>query len=368
MIVGFENAVWKATGHVSAIADRPKWRARASGLFLRALCAAGLVGRPVTRCVYVCGAVQPFVKLVKNKAYFKRFQVKYRRRREGKTDYRARKRLCVQDKNKYLTPKFRLVVRFSNQFVLCQIVQSKLDGDYVFSSASSRELPRYGVKTGLKNYAAAYATGLLIARRTLQKLKLDAKYTGNEDVTGEIKTTEWTADSGRKRVLYVSEADAERKPFRALLDVGVRNTTRGNRVFGALKGASDGGLDVPHNEKRFPGYDAAKKEYDASAHRARIFGGHIAEYMKALSEENGEKYAKQFALYEKDHVSADGLEELYAKVHAAIRENPSAGAKSTKAHDLKFKCKPKHSYILRKAKVQQKKARRLQQLAEGADD
>lgn len=42
-----------------------------------------------------------FVKLVKNNAYFKRFQTKYRRRREGKTDYRARKRLITQDKTKY---------------------------------------------------------------------------------------------------------------------------------------------------------------------------------------------------------------------------------------------------------------------------
>ena len=35
---------------------------------------------------------QVFGKVVKNKAYFKRYQVKFRRRREGKTDYRARKR------------------------------------------------------------------------------------------------------------------------------------------------------------------------------------------------------------------------------------------------------------------------------------
>ena len=49
----------------------------------------------------------PFVKVVKNKAYFKRYQVKFRRRREGKTDYFARKRLVVQDKNKYNTPKYR---------------------------------------------------------------------------------------------------------------------------------------------------------------------------------------------------------------------------------------------------------------------
>ena len=34
-------------------------------------------------------------------------QVKFRRRREGKTDYFARKRLVIQDKNKYNTPKYR---------------------------------------------------------------------------------------------------------------------------------------------------------------------------------------------------------------------------------------------------------------------
>ncbi|MPC66490.1 60S ribosomal protein L5 [Portunus trituberculatus] len=50
---------------------------------------------------------QGYVKVVKNKAYFKRFQVKFKRRREGKTDYYARKRLVVQAKNKYNTPKHR---------------------------------------------------------------------------------------------------------------------------------------------------------------------------------------------------------------------------------------------------------------------
>ncbi|CAN0490709.1 unnamed protein product, partial [Scytosiphon promiscuus] len=35
-----------------------------------------------------------------------------------------------------------------------------------------------------------------------------------------------------------------------------------NRVFGCMKGATDGGLDVPHNEKRFPGYDRDSKSYD----------------------------------------------------------------------------------------------------------
>ncbi|CAO2633487.1 60S ribosomal protein L5 (Fragments) [Lemmus lemmus] len=52
-----------------------------------------------------------FVKVVKNKAYFKRYQVRFRRRREGKTDYYARKRLVIQDKNKYNTPKYRMIVQ-----------------------------------------------------------------------------------------------------------------------------------------------------------------------------------------------------------------------------------------------------------------
>ena len=64
---------------------------------------------------------QPFVKVVKNRAYFKRYQVKFKRRREGKTDYYARKRLVTQDKNKYNTPKHRLIVRFTNTDVIAQV-------------------------------------------------------------------------------------------------------------------------------------------------------------------------------------------------------------------------------------------------------
>lgn len=62
-----------------------------------------------------------YVKVVKTSPYYSRFQVKYRRRRAGKTDYRARLRLVKQDKNKYNTPKYRLVVRFSNKDITCQV-------------------------------------------------------------------------------------------------------------------------------------------------------------------------------------------------------------------------------------------------------
>lgn len=73
---------------------------------------------------------------------------------EGKTDYRARIRLVTQDKNKYNTPKYRFVVRFTNKDVVAQIVASKLAGDVVLAAAYSHELPRYGLKVGLTNYAA----------------------------------------------------------------------------------------------------------------------------------------------------------------------------------------------------------------------
>lgn len=73
--------------------------------------------------------------------------------------------------------------------------------------------------------------------------------------------------------------ESERRPFKAFLDVGLRRTTTGSRVFGALKGACDGGLYIPHNTRRFPGSSKSNKrkkvKYVADDHRGRIFGSHI---------------------------------------------------------------------------------------------
>ena len=112
----------------------------------------------------------PFVKVVKNNAYFKRYQTHYRRRRQGKTDFQARRRMVIQDKNKYASPRYRLVVRITNKDVICQIVHSKIIGDFVMCSAYAHELPGYGLKVGLTNWTACYATGLLCARRLYAQL------------------------------------------------------------------------------------------------------------------------------------------------------------------------------------------------------
>jgi large subunit ribosomal protein L5e len=268
-----------------------------------------------------------FVKVVKNKAYFKRYQVKYKRRRECKTDYYARKKLTIQDKNKYKTPKYRFCVRFTNKDVICQIFAADLKYDRCLASAYSHELRRYGLTLGLTNYAAAYCTGLLLARRVNAKFELG--YEGTEEVDG---------------ALYEVEADDEKQPFKALLDVGLKRTSTGCRVFGALKGAADGGLNVPHNDRRFPGSkrgEDGEVTPDPETHRKYIFGGHVGEYMDYLKEEDEEAYGKQFKRYIAAGVGAEDMEEMYTKVHAAIRAEPTKARGGDELGNSKARAEPR---------------------------
>jgi len=296
----------------------------------------------------------PFVKVVKNKQYFKRYQVKFRRRREGKTDYYARKRLTFQDKNKYNTPKYRMVVRFTNKDIICQIAYAKIEGDHVMCAAYAHELPRYGVSVGLTNYAAAYCTGLLLARRLLQKLKLDEIYAGNDDINGD----EYTVES----------EDGQPGAFRCYLDVGLARTTTGARIFGCLKGAADGGLDIPHSTKRFPGYDAEAGEFKAEVHRDHIFGKHVADYMTQLKDDDDEAYRRQFGGFIKAGVEPEGIEAMYTKCHAAIRADPSPKEKVEFAGKVKRHNRAKISRQQRQARVKQIKEYFLKQKAEAEDE
>lgn len=133
----------------------------------------------------------------------------------------------------------------------------------------------------------------------------------------------------------------------------------------------DGGLDIPHSEKRFAGYGKESKQFDAEVHRKYIYGGHVAAYMRVwicvlchasysrslpflerfaisdisfncssfnllkivlivclltwyqtLMEDEPEKYQSHYSEYIKREIEPDDLEELYKKVHAAIRAEP----------------------------------------------
>lgn len=93
---------------------------------------------------------------------------------------------------------------------------------------------------------------------------MDQIYAGVEKVNGEDYDVN-------------SHVNDKQRPFKCILDVGLRPTTTGNRVFSVLKGAIDGGLNVPHGTNRFPGYkkvDGEGKE-NSAFHLQRIMGVHI---------------------------------------------------------------------------------------------
>ncbi|XP_059659954.1 large ribosomal subunit protein uL18 isoform X2 [Cornus florida] len=222
----------------------------------------------------------------------------------------------------------------------------------ILAAAYAHELPHYGLEVGLTNYAAAYCTGLLLARRVLKMLEMDDEYQGNVEATGED---------------FSVEPAESRRPFRALLDVGLIRTTTGNRVFGALKGALDGGLDIPHSDKRFAGFSKDSKQLDAEVHRKYVYGGHVTAYMKILMEDEPEKYQSHFSEYIKKGVEAEEIEEMYKKVHAAIRADPSP-KKCEKEPPKEHK-----RYNLKKLTYEERKAKLIERLnalnsAAGADD
>lgn len=202
---------------------------------------------------------------------------------------------------------FSLVLSCTSRDICAQVVAATVVGDQILTSAYAHELPRYGVKLGLTNFAAAYCVGLLCARRLLQKMGLDELYKGKEEVDGEM---------------FEIEPDEDKRPFRCLLDVGIVNTTTGHKVFAVMKGAIDGGLDIPHNEKRFPAY-TKDEGFDAEVLKQHIFGEHVQEYMNYLEEEDEERYTLQFGRYIKEGIKGDDLPGIYESAHEAIRADPS---------------------------------------------
>ncbi len=183
------------------------------------------------------------------------YRVPFRRRREGKTDYRARKALV-------LSKLPRLVVRHTLKHIIVQVIKAEVAGDNVVASAHSRELAKtYGWKGNCRNVPAAYLTGLLC---------------------------------GFKAVVHGVK--------KAVLDIGLNSSSRGARVFAALKGVLDAGVTVPHSEKMLP-------------NETRVSGKHIAEYGSQLSS-NPEIYQQKFS----KHLSRDLRPEQLSEHFSLIKE------------------------------------------------
>ncbi len=142
----------------------------------------------------------------------------FRRRKAGLTDYRRRLKLLRGRKP-------RAVVRVSNTRTTCQLVTWAASGDLVTVSVTGSDLSKkYGWPNDFskKSVSASYLVGYAMGKA--------AKAQGAEE---------------------------------AVLDIGLAASTPGNRVFSALKGMVDAGLEIPHGENVLPDED-------------RINGSHIS--------------------------------------------------------------------------------------------
>jgi len=207
-----------------------------------------------------------------------RYRVAMRRRREGKTDYQARKALVLSGRP-------RIVARNSLKNSSVQIVIAKPVGDFVLAAANSRELTKFGWKAPTGNVPAAYLTGFLCG------LKAKAK-----GVSG------------------------------AILDIGLVAPTKGSKLFAVLSGVVDAGVPVPHDEAKIV--------------KDMVKGEHIAKYGKSLGA-GSEVYSAKFSGYLAEKVSPEKLPEHVAKVKAEIAGSFKAGVKGEPKAEVKAEAEPK---------------------------
>lgn len=184
------------------------------------------------------------------------YTVAYRRKREGKTNYKKRLNLL---KSRCL----RLVVRASLKNITAQLVAYDERGDRIICSAHSHELAQFGLSVGGGNLCAAYLVGLLIAKKA--------------------------AGNG------ISSA---------VLDIGLASPVPGSRLFAVVRGAREGGLDVPCNDKVLPS-------------DSRVSGQHIAAFAQGIKHDKV-RFERQFNAYIKAGTSPEKFPSLVEEVKKKI--------------------------------------------------
>lgn len=185
-----------------------------------------------------------------------RYRVRLRRRREGKTDYQARRALVISRKP-------RLIVRNSLNHMSVQLVVAKTQGDKVLVAAHSSELKKkFGWQASTGNVSSAYLTGLLCGLR------------------------------------------ARREGFtEAVLDIGLFPPTKGSKLFAALTGVLDAGVEVPHGEEKIV--------------KERLNGSHVAQYAKKLGV-GSESYSARYSGYVERKFAPEKLPEHFSQVKSDI--------------------------------------------------
>jgi large subunit ribosomal protein L18 len=187
----------------------------------------------------------------------KKTRMPQKRRTEKRTDYNLRLRLLKSGKP-------RLVIRRTSNNLTCQIVSYSQPSDKVIVSVNSTHLKKSGWKGHCGNIAAAYLTGLLCGER-VKKHKIKE----------------------------------------AVLDIGLHTSTKGSRIYAALKGALDSGLKVPHSSEILPADE-------------RISGKHIADYAQKLKRDNESLYKRRFSNYLKSKTPPEALPTHFASIKKKI--------------------------------------------------
>ena len=160
----------------------------------------------------------------------------FRRRKNGETDYRRRLKLLRSGVA-------RAVVRISNTRTTCQIVNWQFDGAMVELSSTGDDLvSRFGwpESNSRKNLPASYLVGYALGKSTLAA--------GHDE---------------------------------AVLDIGLAASSTGARVFAALKGMIDAGLEIPHGESVLPSEE-------------RLSGAHINDSYSASIEATKSKIEEAY--------------------------------------------------------------------------
>jgi large subunit ribosomal protein L18 len=185
----------------------------------------------------------------------KTYNVQFRRKREGKTNYKKRLKLLLANKP-------RLVVRPSLKNMTVQIAEYHPQGDKIIIAVHSSELDKLGWKFNKGNIPAAYLTGLLLGKKANNK--------------------------GIKEVI---------------LDIGLKSPIKGSRIFACLKGVIDAGIEVPASKEILPGED-------------RIKGDHIAKYAELLKKK--EEYSKRFSGYARFNIDLSQIPIVFGEIKNKI--------------------------------------------------
>lgn len=136
----------------------------------------------------------------------------FRRKRQGKTDYRKRLSLLKSGKT-------RLVIRITNKNIITQAVKYAPKGDKIISSAHSRELTKYGWTVNRRNIPAAYLTGLMFGKKSKDKVK------------------------------------------EMIIDFGFQNSKKNTIIYSALKGVIDSGISLKASKEIFPNEERLKGKH-----------------------------------------------------------------------------------------------------------